>query len=106
MKTPVAPLSDISDFGLEICDSPISKFPLVPSSPGGEFSAAKDCAYSESRVLRRSPDLGVQKNALRSVGSEDCMIGLILKMRWMVIIIAFFSAMHAVAFIAMGIVRG
>jgi len=34
------------------------------------------------------------------------MIGLILKMRWMVIIIAFFSAMHAVAFIAMGIVRG
>jgi uncharacterized membrane protein YqhA len=34
------------------------------------------------------------------------MIGLILKLRWLAVVIAFFSAIHAVAFIAMGIVRG
>jgi uncharacterized membrane protein YqhA len=34
------------------------------------------------------------------------LIGLILKMRWLAVVIAFFSALHSVAFIAIGIVRG
>jgi uncharacterized membrane protein YqhA len=34
------------------------------------------------------------------------MVGLILKLRWLAVVIAFFSALHAVAFIVIGIVRG
>jgi uncharacterized membrane protein YqhA len=34
------------------------------------------------------------------------MIGLILKLRWLAVVIALFSALHAVAFIVIGIVRG
>jgi uncharacterized membrane protein YqhA len=34
------------------------------------------------------------------------MIGLILKLRWLAAVIAFFSALHALGFIAVGIVRG
>ena len=54
-------------------------------------------------------DLGVQKSVVRFAWTqheEACLIGLILKMRWLVVVIALFSALHAVAFIAMGIVRG
>ena len=34
------------------------------------------------------------------------MVGLILKLRWVAVIIALFSGLHAVAFVAIGIVRG
>lgn len=34
------------------------------------------------------------------------MIGLILKLRWLAVVIAFFSALHSVAFVAIGIGRG
>lgn len=34
------------------------------------------------------------------------MLGLVLKLRWLSPVVAFFSALHAVAFVAMGIVRG
>jgi len=34
------------------------------------------------------------------------MVGLILKLRWLAFVIALFSALHAVAFVAVGIVRG
>jgi len=34
------------------------------------------------------------------------MFGLILKLRWLAVVIAIFSALHAVAFVAFGIVRG
>jgi uncharacterized membrane protein YqhA len=34
------------------------------------------------------------------------MVGLILRLRWLAVVIALFSALHAVAFIAIGIVRG
>jgi uncharacterized membrane protein YqhA len=34
------------------------------------------------------------------------MVGLILKLRWLAFVIALFSALHAVAFVGMGIVRG
>src|SRR5262245_33895819 len=34
------------------------------------------------------------------------MVGLILKLRWLAFVIALFSAFHAVAFVAVGIVRG
>ena len=34
------------------------------------------------------------------------MVELIFKMRWLAAVIAFFSALHSVAFIAIGIVRG
>jgi uncharacterized membrane protein YqhA len=34
------------------------------------------------------------------------MVGLILKLRWLAVVIALFSALHAIAFVAIGIVRG
>jgi uncharacterized membrane protein YqhA len=34
------------------------------------------------------------------------MVGLILRLRWLAVVIALFSALHAVAFVAIGIVRG
>jgi uncharacterized membrane protein YqhA len=34
------------------------------------------------------------------------MIGLILKLRWLAFVIALFAALHAVAFVGMGVVRG
>ena len=34
------------------------------------------------------------------------MIGLILRLRWLAAVVAFFAALHAVAFIAIGVVRG
>jgi len=34
------------------------------------------------------------------------LVGLIFKMRWLAVVIALFSALHAVAFIAIGVVRG
>jgi uncharacterized membrane protein YqhA len=37
---------------------------------------------------------------------EGYMVGLILQMRWLAVVIAFFSALHSVAFIAIGVMRG
>lgn len=34
------------------------------------------------------------------------MVGFILRLRWLAVVIALFSALHAVAFVAIGIVRG
>jgi uncharacterized membrane protein YqhA len=37
---------------------------------------------------------------------EGYMVGLIFKLRWIAVVIAFFSALHSLAFIAIGIGRG
>ena len=34
------------------------------------------------------------------------MVGLILKLRWVAVVISLFSALHAIAFVAIGVVRG
>ena len=36
----------------------------------------------------------------------DAVVGLILKLRWVAVVIALFSALHAIAFVAIGVVRG